>query len=516
MTGRQEEPPMLLSQRPQVEQLEPLALPSATTPLAAVVPAADQATSRQGPGVIDVAPSPAQDSSLGAAGPGVFGPLLLPVVDDAGDLFETAQHLLLEARTPTRQTGVINHAGDVDVFRFEAPGTGVLLVRPELTDGALTIEVTVFDCEYQQLIRNDTTNGTATFPVVAGESYYVRVTATPVAAPGAATGGYTFSVVPQFLDAGVVNPESPRLVQAEAPPLSPPVAADGIPLGLPGPVADIPGPTTPPLDARFLSAPNQGVTVAPAGGALADPFISGEDYSFFAADAGTRSAQDLSSPWYGLGPDVAPDRGEVPDGTGAADALLDGRALFDSRHPGIAGEGLGQGRLTAELVPLEEMSLARVAALLPADGARTPDDAGAGGVGERAGAPLQAPDPGALPTAPPRHRARTLADLLLPAPLPDRGAETDNPAGQPREQPDAPRCPPRVPEPSLPREGRLHRPGQGGTADRCQDAVLLWFAAALTRASLDKNKNGDTPTDEATRAIRAGQCVHDDPTMEWP
>ena len=105
--------------------------------------------------------------------------------------------------------------------------------------------------------------------------------------------------------------------------------------------------------------------------------------------------------------------------------------------------------------------------------------------------------------------------MLLPSPLPERGEESDNRAEQPGERPKAPRCPPQVPEASR-EEGRLHRPGQGKTADRWQDAVLVWLAAGLVRASLDRNKNGTTPTDEATQAIRAGQGVHDDPTMEWP
>src|SRR5207302_1764192 len=103
----------------------------------------------------------------------------------------------------------------VDMFHFEAPGTNVLILRQEATESPLNVLLTVFDGKYQQLAQNDTADRTATFNAVAGESYYVRLTAAPFAAPGADTGSFAFSVVPQFLDGEFFNLNEHRPVQAE-------------------------------------------------------------------------------------------------------------------------------------------------------------------------------------------------------------------------------------------------------------------------------------------------------------
>ena len=265
------------------------------------------------------------------------------------------------------------------------------------------------------------------------------------------------------------------------------------------------------LDALLITNQNQGVIPSLGGVALPDQGLTGEAYTRFANDPGPRSGHDRSGAWYGLPLDVtlqrseaSPDRGDAPKGT-AANGLLGGLALFDSRHPGIDADSLGQGGLTAELIPLEELPLARVAALLPADADRTSGVAVRGEVTEWGDAPCRVPDADAHPTTPPRHRTRTLADLLLPNPLLDRGEETNDRMERPYEQPKAPGCPPQVPEASG-KEGRL--PGeQGRTAGRWQVTVFLWFAAGLTRASLDRIKNGTGIGDEVTRVPLAGGDV---------
>jgi hypothetical protein len=479
---------MLLFKRPEVEHLEPWTLLSSKALLAGLPPvtAGARGIERQGgspeiqgkspeiQGKVVVSPG---ETAIGGNGPA--DPPVLPVTDDFGDTFETAHHLLLLLRNPISQTGVINYAGDVDMFRFEAPGSNALLIRPEPTRSPLNILLTVFDGNGQQFVQKDNADGRTpvTFAAVAGERYYVRVAASPFTAPGTETGDFAFGVVPQFQGGDFISPGAPRSVpvQAEAP------------------LVPAPGAAT-----ESFTAPALGLSAADT---LRDEEITGDAHSLFAAGPAPRSGHHPSGVWHGLALDPASEGGEdgsdrvgAPEGTGSASGLLSGLALFDSRNPGVETDGAGQGRLAAELIPLEELSLARAAALLPADGDAAPEktasvettegDAALGVPG--AGAPAHA--------APPRDRRRTLTDLLLPNPLPERVEQPKGSRG----------------------EGRSDSPWQGKGGDRLHDAVLLLFAAGLVRVGLDKSKSGAATTDEATQAIRAGQGVQGGFTIRWP
>src|SRR5262249_13765442 len=148
---------------------------------------------------------------------------------------------------------------------------------------------------------------TATFNAVGGEIYYIRVTASPLAAAGADTGSFAFSVLPQPLEGDSLSPDSPSPARAEGPPAPPPDAAPAgfgaATNGFSAPAtewfaADLESATVF-LQSLFISDQNRGVIASP-GARLPDQGITGDADSLFADDPVPRSGHDPSGAWYGL------------------------------------------------------------------------------------------------------------------------------------------------------------------------------------------------------------------------
>src|SRR5215472_17253407 len=64
---------------------------------------------------------PLEDRALSSGAPAI--------PDDFGNDFGAAQQVALDGQGRGTQPGVIDYAGDVDVFRFIAPLTGAMAVR---------------------------------------------------------------------------------------------------------------------------------------------------------------------------------------------------------------------------------------------------------------------------------------------------------------------------------------------------------------------------------------------------
>ena len=123
-----------------------------------------------------------------------------PGVDDFGNTFEDSSPIELDGTGAGSQSGVIETAGDVNMFRFVAPMTGRLTVIRQVADTAsgssLDSLLTAYDDAGKQLDRNDdnapgsTLDSLVEFAVEAGRTYYVQA-----AAYGSSTGRYTLAVV---------------------------------------------------------------------------------------------------------------------------------------------------------------------------------------------------------------------------------------------------------------------------------------------------------------------------------
>ena len=116
-------------------------------------------------------------------------------IDDAGNTFATARRLLLWPRAGAGLArGIINYAGDVDVRRFVAPKTGTMTIeqRQVRASQALASDLSVYDASGNLLGHADNpaeTKATVSFPVVQGQTYYVKS-----AALGGTMGWYVIRV----------------------------------------------------------------------------------------------------------------------------------------------------------------------------------------------------------------------------------------------------------------------------------------------------------------------------------
>jgi len=117
-----------------------------------------------------------------------------PGADDFGNTLDDSSPIELDDTGAGSQSGAIETAGDVDMFRLVAPMTGRLTVR-QVADTAsgssLDSLLTVYDDAGTQLARNDdsspgTRDSLVGFAAVAGQTYYVQA-----AAYGSSTGRYT-------------------------------------------------------------------------------------------------------------------------------------------------------------------------------------------------------------------------------------------------------------------------------------------------------------------------------------
>jgi hypothetical protein len=123
-----------------------------------------------------------------------------PVVDDVPDTTADAATLLLDNAGAATQTGAIDPPGDVDVFRFVATRTGLLTAREDAAPGSdLRGVVELLDQAGMKLARDEQAGqgrtSLVTFPVVAGQTYFVRA-----AGAGSSTGRYVLSLATAGLD----------------------------------------------------------------------------------------------------------------------------------------------------------------------------------------------------------------------------------------------------------------------------------------------------------------------------
>ena len=139
-----------------------------------------------------------------------------------GHTFADAGTITLDPSGYGSQTGAITSAGDVNMYRFVAPYTGMLAIR-QVAPSAGTLAdknspsksildsvLTVFDAaraviaENDDDIADDTLNSLVNVPIVAGQTYYVQA-----AGYGSTTGNYELLFVDDvpndFADAGLIT-----------------------------------------------------------------------------------------------------------------------------------------------------------------------------------------------------------------------------------------------------------------------------------------------------------------------
>jgi hypothetical protein len=125
--------------------------------------------------------------------------------DDHGDRFADSTLVTLNSDGSARVNGVIERAGDIDMFRFVPHLSGRMTIAQQAQAGSQVDPfLYVYDARGQQLAQNDdsggTLNGHAEVNVAAGETYYVKA-----AAYGCTAGAYqlwltTVPIVPPPVD----------------------------------------------------------------------------------------------------------------------------------------------------------------------------------------------------------------------------------------------------------------------------------------------------------------------------
>ncbi|MCX7426203.1 MAG: pre-peptidase C-terminal domain-containing protein [Planctomycetia bacterium] len=116
------------------------------------------------------------------------------VADDFPDTIAAAATVELSTNGGATQSGTIEQAGDVDMFKIVAPVSGQMTVTQSATVGSrLDAHVYIYDANGQLLAQNDdyggTRNSQVTIDVTAGTTYYVEA-----AAYGRTAGDYTLAI----------------------------------------------------------------------------------------------------------------------------------------------------------------------------------------------------------------------------------------------------------------------------------------------------------------------------------
>ncbi len=133
--------------------------------------------------------------------------------DDHSNTFVQADQLDLSATGSGTQSGVIEQAGDADMFRVVAPVSGQMTISQSAAPGSrLDSFLYVYDANGSLVARNDdsgyTLNSQVQINVVAGNTYYVKAAAYP-----GSTGAYTLQ-----LSTVADEPEAPSATpQPDAP-----------------------------------------------------------------------------------------------------------------------------------------------------------------------------------------------------------------------------------------------------------------------------------------------------------
>ena len=143
----------------------------------------------------------ASPSAAAGSDTGNYALSIAPYTDDVGNTFATAQALALAPFGPTVQRGTIEVIGDVDVFKFVAPLTTGLAIRQDSAPGSkLDSELSVFDAAGNQLAENDDSgsslNSALSVNTIAGQTYYVRASASLSAIDATDTGAYVLTLQP--------------------------------------------------------------------------------------------------------------------------------------------------------------------------------------------------------------------------------------------------------------------------------------------------------------------------------
>ncbi len=125
--------------------------------------------------------------------------------DDHADVdeFPLATLIIPDSSTGAgSSSGVIELAGDSDLFFFTAPAGGSTTVNVTTTiSSTLQQRVRIYDSSFTEIASNQDLNPTdVTFDVVRGSVYYILVDASPAAGPAAVTGEYTIDVNAPAID----------------------------------------------------------------------------------------------------------------------------------------------------------------------------------------------------------------------------------------------------------------------------------------------------------------------------
>ncbi|MCI0460632.1 MAG: PPC domain-containing protein, partial [Gemmataceae bacterium] len=142
---------------------------------------------------------------------GSFTLAIAPARDDFGNLFSTAQPLALSPDGSTRQGGILESPGDVDIFQFVALQTGRFLIGLRATaTQALYTDLAVFDASGTPLVRDNKRTGTTIsqlqLNLVQGRTYFVQA-AQQAYEPGHDVGRYTLTIAP-VLDTRGSSPDT--------------------------------------------------------------------------------------------------------------------------------------------------------------------------------------------------------------------------------------------------------------------------------------------------------------------
>lgn len=125
-------------------------------------------------------------SSAAASTSGDYQLSITTTVDDFGNTFASASTLTLSPSGSANQGGTIEQAGDVDMFRFVAPVSGIMTIQQTgLPPGTLDSYLEVYDSSQSPIVSDDDGAGfpdsMVQFAVTAGQTFYVRAGASPFA-----------------------------------------------------------------------------------------------------------------------------------------------------------------------------------------------------------------------------------------------------------------------------------------------------------------------------------------------
>ncbi len=177
---------------------------------------------RRSPTRVRLAAEPLEPRILLSAGPIGFssGWAGRTVSDDYGNTMSQAAEISTATRSVT-QTGKIERAGDVDVFRFVAAQSGTLVIQQAATSGSrLDSYLYVYSSKGQLQARNDDTgsslNSRVEIAVVAGNTYYIKA-----AAYGRRVGSYNLSLASADQATPNTTPTTPTAPTTPATPATP-------------------------------------------------------------------------------------------------------------------------------------------------------------------------------------------------------------------------------------------------------------------------------------------------------